>query len=195
MRHWRGALDQIYEHNATKVPPTYAPRTDTEKALVDALKQLELQCKERIDLLEALRVSRQDSPSVPPSVPSTGKLSKAPEPQDSNYRPRGSIGQGTIPAVSYSDLSRPSLPHRPSLPTRPSSDEPVTPVSGNNSIGHQSRSRPNLPSGATPQSSSPARPAEPNNSARSQSPDKHTMRTTLRSGKSGDKPASRRGSE
>jgi hypothetical protein len=34
MRHWRGALDQIYDHNANKVPPTYAAKTDTEKALM-----------------------------------------------------------------------------------------------------------------------------------------------------------------
>ncbi|KAM3470216.1 hypothetical protein MY8738_009827 [Beauveria namnaoensis] len=43
LRHWRNALALIYEHNATKVNPGYGPQTDTEKALVDALRELELQ--------------------------------------------------------------------------------------------------------------------------------------------------------
>ncbi|KAM6518077.1 hypothetical protein FSOLCH5_006847 [Fusarium solani] len=55
MRHWRSALDQIYDYHANRAPPSYSVRTDTEKALQDALRELELQCKERIDLLEALR--------------------------------------------------------------------------------------------------------------------------------------------
>ncbi|KAM3550359.1 hypothetical protein MY1884_008286 [Beauveria asiatica] len=43
LRHWRNALALIYEHNATKANPGYGPQTDTEKALVDALRELELQ--------------------------------------------------------------------------------------------------------------------------------------------------------
>ncbi|KAL6356937.1 hypothetical protein LRP88_10550 [Fusarium phalaenopsidis] len=66
MRHWRSALDQIYDYHANRAPPSYSVRTDTEKALQDALRELELQCKERIDLLEALRVSRQEETLSPP---------------------------------------------------------------------------------------------------------------------------------
>ncbi|KAL1841018.1 hypothetical protein VTJ49DRAFT_7534 [Mycothermus thermophilus] len=61
MRCWRQALEQIYDHNANRLPPTFTPRSDTEKALVHSIRQLELQCKERIDLLEALRISRQEA--------------------------------------------------------------------------------------------------------------------------------------
>ncbi|KAM3467152.1 hypothetical protein MY5147_008859 [Beauveria neobassiana] len=82
LRHWRNALALIYEHNATKVNPGYGPQTDTEKALVDALRELELQC---------------------------GGPSKTPSPFASPMTTKGSIGSGTIPSVTYSDLSRPAL--------------------------------------------------------------------------------------
>lgn len=175
MRHWRGALDQIYDHNANKVPPTYTPRSDTEKALIDALKELELQCKERIDLLEALRASRHDSPSLKAG----GKLSKVPEGYDSSKRPKGSIGQGTIPAVSYAELSRPSLPQRPPLPARPATESAAA---SSNSSNHTPWPKPQPPHIPPPIPLS--KPASP---SRSQSPDKYTMRTTLRSGRPGDK--------
>lgn len=60
MRCWKTALDQIYDHHANKLPSNYTARSETEKALMESLRQLELQCKERIDLLEALRLSRED---------------------------------------------------------------------------------------------------------------------------------------
>ena len=144
---------------------------------MDALKELELQCKERIDLLEALRVSRQDSPSLIPS----GKLSKAPDYAESNSRSKASIGDGTIPAVTYSELSRPSLPQRPSFPNRQPTETNVNSHS----------SRPNLSVSMTnsPKSHSPSRAAETGTPGRNQSPDKYTMRTTLRSGKANDKPS------
>ncbi|KAM3487073.1 hypothetical protein MY3957_009641 [Beauveria namnaoensis] len=105
LRHWRNALALIYEHNATKVNPGYGPQTDTEKALVDALRELELQCKERRDLLEALKASRDDETSSDTG----GRPSKTPSPFASPMTTKGSIGSGTIPSVTYSDLSRPAL--------------------------------------------------------------------------------------
>ncbi|KAL6923800.1 hypothetical protein FSST1_001074 [Fusarium sambucinum] len=172
MRHWRAALDQIYDYNANRAPPSYSPRTDTEKALQEALKQLELQCKERIDLLEALRVSRQED-LTPPS----GKLTKRPSLPEG----RGSLGQGTITAMQYSELSRPSLPHRPSQPRRTSSELAIV-------DGPSTHLDPNLP--ALPRSASPGGPTlppRPNKTLRTPSPEKYTMRTTLRSGKPGEK--------
>ncbi|CEF82887.1 hypothetical protein FGSG_09851 [Fusarium graminearum PH-1] len=172
MRHWRAALDQIYDYNANRAPPSYSPRTDTEKALQEALKQLELQCKERIDLLEALRVSRQEDSTPPP-----GKLTKRPSIPEG----RGSLGQGTITAMQYSELSRPSLPHRPSQPRRTSSELAIV-------DGSSTHLDPNLP--AMPRSASPGGPAlppRPNKTLRTPSPEKYTMRTTLRSGKPGEK--------
>lgn len=173
MRHWRNALDQIYDYHANKAPPAYVARTDTEKALQDALKHLELQCKERIDLLEALRVSRQDETISS----STTKLQKSADVKDSNSRGKGAIGQGTIPAVTYSQLSRPTLPPRPSLPTRTPSSTPVATGSASYLT----------PTKATYRSSSPSIQSNQDQTLRSASPEKHTMRTTLRSGKSTDR--------
>lgn len=72
-----------------------------------SLKQLELQCRERIDLLEALEQSRKDSedsniPATPPIPPVHGSTTQ------------GWLGNGTIPPMHYPDLAKP-----PSLPTRP----------------------------------------------------------------------------
>lgn len=182
MRHWRSALEQIYDHNANKALPAYAPRSDTEKALIEALKELELQCKERIDLLEALRVSRQENPSMG----SSGKLTKTPDCQGASARSPGSIGQGTIPAVTYSELSRPSLPQRPSLPTRTSSEAAtIHGATSNRSYGVGL----NIPFPSLAKSTSKDKLPETDQTARSSSPDKYTMRTTLRSGKSNEKPS------
>lgn len=180
MRHWRSALDQIYDYNANRALPAYVPRNDTEKALQSALKQLELQCKERIDLLEALRVSRHhDMASPSPSTP-TGKLTKRPSPGEGSSTGKGSIGQGTIPAVTYSELSRPSLPHRPTFPRRTSSENAVV-------DGPSSYLDPNVSTSSLPVSPVPNLPPRPNKTFRSPSPEKHTMRTTLRSGRLGEK--------
>ncbi|OAA81891.1 ATPase, AAA-type, core [Akanthomyces lecanii RCEF 1005] len=176
LRHWRNALAQIYEHNATKAIPGYGPQTDTEKALVDALKELELQCKERLDLLEALKASREDETSSDTG----GKISKAPSPFDSPTRSKNSIGGGTIPAVTYSELSRPAVPPRPPLPIRTVSEIPQSGESSQTSdatFHPRSNSRP-------PALSVPPRA---DRTYRSPSPEKHTMRTTLRSSKFGEK--------
>jgi len=37
------------------------PRTETEKALQDSLRSMEMQCKERVDLLQTLKKSRDDA--------------------------------------------------------------------------------------------------------------------------------------
>ncbi|KAL3952343.1 hypothetical protein ACCO45_014060 [Purpureocillium lilacinum] len=177
MRHWRSALEQIYEHRA-KAAPGYGPQTDTERALVDALRELELQCKERIDLLEALRASRSEGASPSPGT----RLSKTPpEPYRPVDRTKGSIGQGTIPAVTYSELSRPSIPSRPSLPARTSSE-----VGLSASVG--ARLGPSSSNNDLHRTNSPKLPPRPDKAVRSPSPEKHTMRTTLRSGRMGEKP-------
>lgn len=178
MRHWRNALTQIYEYHATKTTPgVYGLQTDTEVALTDALKELELQCKERIDLLEALRASRRD----PPQPESTFQQSKKTQNPEKDSRGKASIGQGTIPAVTYSELSRPILPGRPAPLSRILSDNIV--LSTSRTSTHA------LPS---PSSSSgsrkPSAGLRQDKAIRSPSPEKHTMRTTLRSGKLGDKP-------
>ena len=183
MRHWRSALSQIYEHRATKPMPTYGGQTDTEKALMEALKQLELQCKERIDLLEALRVSREEDtsapsvPMAPPKVPVSGLYN------NSSSHEQGSIGHGTIPAVTYSELSRPALPHRPSAPTQTSLESNNAAAIANDG-GAMELSRP--ASNSRPRSKSPQVANRSERTLRSASPEKHTMRTTLRASKAGE---------
>ncbi|KAK2610361.1 hypothetical protein N8I77_003803 [Diaporthe amygdali] len=185
MRCWKSALSNIYDHNANKVPSTYDPRSETERALIESLKKLELQCKERIDLLEALRMSRQEDAANTPRTPSNGKLVEYIEPSDleprSNTPGKGWIGDGTIPAITYPELSRPALPPRPALNTRTSSEQAV--VGGRRTSaevgGSSSGSR--LPGYYTPSSS--------RRTSRSPSPEKYMMRTTLRSNKSGERPA------
>ncbi|KAK6064423.1 AAA domain-containing protein [Seiridium cupressi] len=175
MRYWRSALDLITQNTPGKT--SYSPKSETERALGDSLKALEIQCKERIDLLEALRISREGeaAPRGSPSGDANG--SKGAEPTE-----RGWIGGGTIPAVAYQDLSRPTLPPRPSMMSRTSSELAV--------VG---RSLSNMDSGTTVPSSSKPPPSLPPYAAasaapkkkveRSPSPDKRTMRTTLRSSK------------
>ena len=109
------------------------------KALQDSLRQLELQCKERVDLLETLKKSREDAtkesspwtpstadakPPPPPAhgVPTT-TVTAAGDPSASSW-----LGRGTIPPVDYSDIYRPPLPLRPSLQPRRSSGPEATRV-------------------------------------------------------------------
>ncbi|OGM50023.1 AAA family ATPase [Aspergillus bombycis] len=102
LKSWRSALETIYYHNAYRVPSKYTPKNETEKALQDSIRQLELQCRERVDLLEALRESRKDTSGKSP-------------PFTAGYR--GWIGEGTVPAVGYTDLSKPpTIPGRPPPP-------------------------------------------------------------------------------
>lgn len=185
MRCWKSALSNIYDHNANKVPATYDPRSETEKALVESLKKLELQCKERIDLLEALRMSRQEDATNTPRTPSNGKLVEYIEPSDLEPRRsasgKGWIGDGTIPAITYPELSRPALPPRPSLNTRTSSEQAV--------VGNRRTSAEVGGSSSVSRHSGYHTPSSSRRPSRSPSPEKYTMRTTLRSNKSGERSA------
>ncbi|KAK1999664.1 ATPase [Colletotrichum falcatum] len=181
MRCWKNALDQLNDQRITKVLPNYVAGTETEEALMDSLCKLELQCKERIDLLEALRISRQDALTSNSQTSNSTAINPSADPDLSNITTpeRGWIGQGTIPAIRYPDLSRPSLPKRPSLPYRTSSEQAV--------LG-----RDHSPAGISAfagSSGSPIMATKKEPTVRSPSPEKYTMRTTLRSGKLGDRPA------
>ncbi|CAG8030332.1 unnamed protein product [Penicillium salamii] len=127
LRSWRSALETIYHHNARRVPSNYTPKSETEKALQDSIRALEVQCRERVDLLGALRASRKESAEANGGGKESATLVKgksvtsAPPPPSSNLP--GWIGDGTIPAVGYTDLSKPAaIPGRPSLPTKQSYD-------------------------------------------------------------------------
>ena len=190
MRSWRSALDTLHHHNAYRLPANYTPKTETEKALQDSLRQLENQCKERVDLLDALRESREEARKEEEKrrssdAPSKGKLEKSRAPLNhvAGSSP-GWIGEGTIPAVDYPDLSRPGPPQppRPSFLSRFSSD----------STARRSRSGPTTPS--EPLSNTlptpPTLPVPtPAPAPRAPSPQKKTMLTTLRSGEQKKKPS------
>ncbi|KAL2268156.1 hypothetical protein VTJ83DRAFT_3002 [Remersonia thermophila] len=187
MRCWKQALEQIYDHNANRLPPAFTPRSDTEKALVDSIRQLELQCKERIDLLEALRLSRQEAPRNVAS-PSDDHPNPASEDKGtSTPREQGWIGDGTIPAVTYTELARPD-----SLRRRPGRSRTSTSAKS----GDEDKKRPAATEGPEPLSpspshkppfSTPSRLSPDKKSSRTSSPERHTMRTTLRTGHSGEK--------
>ncbi|KAK1826850.1 P-loop containing nucleoside triphosphate hydrolase protein [Podospora conica] len=186
LRCWRLALDQINDRfSSGRIAADFTPSSETEKALVDSLRRLELLCKERIDLLEALRLSRQQAPHDGTPSPSLRRMpsSGLAEPQGHG---KGWIGDGTIPAVAYRELSRPKLPKRPSA-TMTSQDPTVDGASGAHTSDAEVATSSNPPS---PFSAS----TREDKATRRGSPERHTMRTTLRSGRPGDKstPASSR---
>lgn len=148
-----------------------------------------MQCKERVDLLEALKQSRleskaDDEGNSAAGVTANGKLSKAStqtlrQSSDSDSAEKGWIGGGTIPAMNYPDLSRPCppLPQRPTILSKNSSERAV--------VGKSASSPSTMPSSSrTTSMTSSALAPQTKRSSRSPSPDKgRTMLTTLRSRK------------
>lgn len=197
LRSWRSALDQIYYHNAYRVPPNYRPKSETEKALQGSLRDMEMQCKERVDILEALRRSRTEAkdrtdstpsnvirrgrPPAPPKKPDKSDISDPLESQP------GFIGHGTIPAVNYPDLSKPvpsTLPPRPPLVE---SGPSITPMERSESSTAIPSTRPSLQ--YSPPPPPPTLPVPVKRISRTPSPDKKgRMLTTLRT-KDGKKPS------
>ncbi|KAH8701707.1 P-loop containing nucleoside triphosphate hydrolase protein [Talaromyces proteolyticus] len=210
LRSWRSALETIYYHNAYRVPANYNPKSETEKALQESLRQLELQCKERVDLLEALQESRKESEENPeenkdskqqtPSLSSFSsrqpKLEKGKRPSNgvggTNSSTPGWIGDGTIPAVDYMDLSKPPpLPVRPAVASKLSapavsagtSMPPPRPLSLERKISSEAARQKASPSpvpGSSPIVKEPSRGSSPER--------RKIMLTTLRQKKDSKKP-------
>jgi ATP-dependent 26S proteasome regulatory subunit len=95
---------------------------------------MEMQCKERVDLLEALKQSRLEKLSSEEEATGSGKIKKgrstprASEEVKRVEQKEGFIGNGTIPATSYEGISKPPpppLPQRPGLITKNSSERAV----------------------------------------------------------------------
>ncbi|KAK1248115.1 hypothetical protein MKX08_006335 [Trichoderma sp. CBMAI-0020] len=183
-RYWKAALRRINEYYASSSAPRVSESyTGSDTVLIDALKELELQCKERIDLLEALKLSREDSFV---STDYNDSIS-AGEASGSSSQATGTIGDGTIPAVTYSELSRPVFPSRASLDAMTSSEEVIRRI---RSTPTES-TRPRLDGRSL---DSPD--ARGDRSSRGTSPEKRTLRTTLRSKKQNDQsPTARRSSK
>lgn len=160
------------------MPSNYTAKSETEKALHESLRSMELQCKERVDLFEALKKSRQEAEDDAKNEPSRSRESLA-----SINRPAANgegaiwLGGDTIPPVTYADLPRtsPSVPQpKYAPPPRPSHMYGRTESS--NDI-ERSRS---LQPAASPALAAPASTKE---RARTPSPDKKAggMLKTLRS--------------
>ncbi|KAH7394038.1 P-loop containing nucleoside triphosphate hydrolase protein [Phaeosphaeria sp. MPI-PUGE-AT-0046c] len=177
LRSWKTALDHIYYHNARRNPTTYRPASSTEKALFESLRQLELQCKERVDLLEALKKSREGSKesltSPPPDANApTPPPHGVPISSESFDRPSNWLGEGLVPPIEYADLGRP-----PPLPIRPTMTERKS--SGTGSIRENVLAKTSSASTLTPGTSTDKK-------SRTPSPEKKgRMLRTLRPGRDG----------
>ncbi|KAL8768454.1 MAG: hypothetical protein Q9209_005360 [Squamulea sp. 1 TL-2023] len=194
LRSWRSALDQIYYHNAYKVPPNYRPKSETEKALQDSLRDMEMQCKERVDILDALRRSRaevQDSSQQAPNSLSRRSRPPVPLKKSDISAPLESepdrTAQGAIAAVTYPDLSRPAPPTLPPRPPLAESKPSSTPTERSQSSSYIPPSRSPLPYASPPPP--PTLPVPVKRASRTPSPDKKgRMLTTLRN-KDGKRPS------
>ncbi|KAI9708459.1 MAG: hypothetical protein M1820_003920 [Bogoriella megaspora] len=199
LRSWRNALDQIYYHNAYRVPANYQPKTETEKALQDSLRDMELQCKERVDLLEALKKSRAETSENGLNAATNTTMPPPPPPHQtartSFEREKSPVlGQGAVNPVEYLQLPRPSPPlpvrpgprtqlQRPLYTSRKSSDSSV-PL-------EKSKSASLTTSTVPPTSNSPAPGASGRKVSRTPSPEKRGgMLKTLRPGRKDNSRAS-----
>lgn len=157
-----------------------------------------MQCKERVDLLEALKASRAEKASGETSTEEKdGKIHKVsskqtPRHSSDNIKEAGYIGNGTIPAVSYDGISKPpALPQRPNLAPKSSSERAVV---GRKSDYTSSSYRPSKLAGEPSSSAGMLVPPMKKTMSRSPSPDKgRTMLHTLRSGDRTGRKASPRG--
>ena len=150
---------------------------------------MELQCKERVDLLEALRKSRTeakekdtgDKSNVNSLAQGRPPAPRRPTNPVNQYSSAGWIGEGTVPTVSYPDYSRPA----PALPQRPAMAMTGSDFTGRSSSTPQI----NTLSPSTPYPP-PTLPVPQKKPSRTPSPDKkgHAMLTTLRT-KDGKKPS------
>ncbi|KAF1984150.1 AAA-domain-containing protein [Aulographum hederae CBS 113979] len=151
-RSWRNALDQIYHFKANRVPTNWRPQPGSEQQCHQALNDLELRAKERIDLMEALKRSREDIAEKSSSTPGVSITppffsNGAENPSKSKESLGGAsggasggsgtwLGDGTIPPMTYSDLARPpALPTRPAMPMQKSSSNTLRPHSEEQSRG------------------------------------------------------------
>ncbi|PNS21409.1 hypothetical protein CAC42_1188 [Sphaceloma murrayae] len=189
LRSWRSALDAIYYHNAYKIPSGWRPKSETEKALHDSLRQMEVRCKERVELLEALRESREEAAKG--SNPDLTRSTDVPNATrghtlDGNEDPPtpGWLGNGTVPPADYASIPKPAPP--PTLPPRPMPKRPSFTTKHSSSRDVKGRSSPKPTSSATfpPPSSNLAPNQEATRiTSRTPSPEKKGMLRTLRSGK------------
>ena len=151
---------------------------------------MELQCKERVDLLEALRQSRlepkkdDEKPWAGATLRGRASVPKKPDIETPQDIAMGWIADGTIPSVNYPDLSRPPPP--PPLPLRPS----ILQKKGSQSPIERTQSTPQITTtGSSIPYPPPTLPVPPKHISRTPSPEKKSrLLTTLRGTKDGKNP-------
>lgn len=144
---------------------------------------MELQCKERVDLLDALKKSRDESEPPEADGPHAfgeGTSAKLANPSLSSSSTT-ELGKGTVAPVDYPDIGRPPLPQRPAMQVRqpPAASNGLAPGPSMEASRSKSSSSVLSPSRKTP---SPALEVPVKKQARTPSPDKKPglLRSTLR---------------
>lgn len=159
-----------------------------------------MQCKERVDLLEALRKSRKEAKDKEKEKESENSLKSGstmwgrppvPKKIHNSTGQQSSptwMGDGTVPPVNYPDYSRapPPLPHRPAFPKLDS----TSPTERSDSSSPFSMMPP-PPTPPQPSQSPATLPVPLKKTSRTPSPEKkgRVMLTTLRGPKDGKKPS------
>lgn len=180
-------------YNAYRVPHNYRPKSETERALQESLRDMKLQCQERVDLLMAIGRSREDAQGagdIPRIVGSRtlrdrAQLPNKPETESSQTVAVDTEGGRASASVAYPELTKlqaPPLPQRPSILHKNGSQTSV----------ERLQSSPKVPQTAPEMSFAPVKLITPKRS-RTPSPEKRSrMLTTLRgikSTKDGKKPS------
>lgn len=159
-----------------------------------------MQCKEQVDLLEALRKSRKEAKDKEKEKESENSLKSGstmwgrppvPKKIHNSTGQQSSptwMGDGTVPPVNYPDYSRapPPLPHRPAFPKLDS----TSPTERSDSSSPFSMMPP-PPTPPQPSQSPATLPVPLKKTSRTPSPEKkgRVMLTTLRGPKDGKKPS------
>lgn len=149
----------------------------------DSLREMELQCKERVNVLEALEESRKTSEKEARKAKREERsLRRAAERNPSSTTVAsvssgsGWIGGGTVPPVNYEDIARPAppVPPRPSYATGPPSTESL--------LRPRTDTTPTYNKSPSPLPAAPTLPVPTAKPSRSPSPEhrKKAMLTTLR---------------
>ena len=176
------------------------PKSETEKSLKDSLKDMEIRCKERVDLLQALKQSREDESSNETSTDDSSKIRKSSKSKQKSPNPenvgKGFIGNGTVPAMDFPDLSRtrpPPLPQRPVYLSKSSSEFAVVGKKKSHSPPRSNPDSRNVTASSSTSSTSLAPPHQMKKTSRSPSPEKgRSMLQTLRGpDRTGKKPSSK----
>lgn len=168
-------------YNAYRVPHNYRPKSETERALQDSLRDMKLQCEERVDLLMAIERSRedaQDGDDIPRTVGTRTLRDRAQLPIKQEKEPSHNVDVGTetgraTASVVYPELTKVQVPLPPSRPS-------ILQKNGSQTSVERSQSSPQISKTAPEMSFAPVTLIPPRRS-RTPSPEKRSrMLTTLR---------------